>query len=1090
MRRVWQLAAVVLTVQCGAVRITDNDDLIEADRSSAGLVPFDVVSVTNSTKSLAESEPASTANASNSIEARIAAAFRKVDEKSHPTTTTTTTTKPATPSAATTTEPAVDPSKVPCPQTCSVDIPGVLGDSGKPLPPQSCTYFVFNHNLTCGGLEKYQGCDCWGCICQVPRDTTCLGWSPSWGEHRGKGASCQKWGWKIDWCFVSKDYSGPGAKHLQESGAYDGKYWAPCGKEHGSGSGPKRKKGAGEHGDEAAKCELPRDCVTALAATINSYLEEDSAGACCKDVWQKAVSDNAGSGSLHGKCADKFGVGEDTWQNKYYRSCYAKVADMAKEKNWLSCDLEAPTDGDGSEARAPPQCSLTSNAALHGYAMPPKLTDQTVQSCMEACDRDIRCKSFNWERTTYSCELNRKRAGEEGVADLSKNDQGNPFDYYDCEAGVHSWLQDYEEPPQKKSLAEEQERRTDACSGWWPSDGEFKSTGSSCRTWDQSSSLRSWCWVEKDYTGPGVEHIQPSRAYDGKYWVSCEGTSLLSGADTAASEGLGKPPALSQADDVDAKVEKHLALAQNVEASAVVQAAVNAEREEHKKLAEPDRTVEKDVAVKNPSVAVAPFSSLTENGGEDKAQLKAEEQKSSNTVAESVLRVKDEQIAALEKRVKDMSLQESADRQRKAAEAQEEELRKRQERRRQEIEELEKQLKDSTAKSHADEEAAKQVKQMEMESRRLKEEVKKEVESEVAKEVEGMVSKATASGKQKDGLLDQTSDEQLRRGREEQAAQEAAAKASREAAAKAAQDAAAAAKAAQEATARAAQEAAKKEAQEAAAKAAQQAASKAAKEASNIAKLVQNASALARTMASKMAQMHGKAADSKTNAAASSNSSFAASSRLAAAAIDRGHDAKLQFARSQVPAPPLGGVVAASKSSAAASVVAAALPPRGAATIPRKAESPSLLGQGTEKSIAAESRVARLQEENEALRLQLENAMLRYKLQQDFAGSSPSAMKAPRNHALAELSNGEDAEDVASAAMPPAVAETGDFSLDAALMAAPEAVAPGATMDDSRGTAGLGSVGVRSLGVGFPQPGGQRRTPLERVGVPALDAVT
>jgi hypothetical protein len=62
---------------------------------------------------------------------------------------------------------------------------------------------------------------------RVPADR-CSGWSPADGEDKGHGASCDKWGWMSFWCFVPKDYQGPGAGSRMESLSNPGKFFALC----------------------------------------------------------------------------------------------------------------------------------------------------------------------------------------------------------------------------------------------------------------------------------------------------------------------------------------------------------------------------------------------------------------------------------------------------------------------------------------------------------------------------------------------------------------------------------------------------------------------------------------------------------------------------------------------------------------------------------------------------------------------------------------------------------------------------------------------------------------------------------------------
>jgi hypothetical protein len=58
--------------------------------------------------------------------------------------------------------------------------------------------------------------------------SACNGWSPSEGPDAGRGASCQKWGFQVDWCWIDKDFSGAGKGRKWESDTFPGKFFAPC----------------------------------------------------------------------------------------------------------------------------------------------------------------------------------------------------------------------------------------------------------------------------------------------------------------------------------------------------------------------------------------------------------------------------------------------------------------------------------------------------------------------------------------------------------------------------------------------------------------------------------------------------------------------------------------------------------------------------------------------------------------------------------------------------------------------------------------------------------------------------------------------
>jgi len=56
----------------------------------------------------------------------------------------------------------------------------------------------------------------------------CSGWSPKTGKYKGQGGSCKPWGWTFKWCWVSKDYNGPGHKLMKKSSTYPCHQYAPC----------------------------------------------------------------------------------------------------------------------------------------------------------------------------------------------------------------------------------------------------------------------------------------------------------------------------------------------------------------------------------------------------------------------------------------------------------------------------------------------------------------------------------------------------------------------------------------------------------------------------------------------------------------------------------------------------------------------------------------------------------------------------------------------------------------------------------------------------------------------------------------------
>merc|ERR1711988_932728 len=60
------------------------------------------------------------------------------------------------------------------------------------------------------------------------------------GKWAGMGNRCGIFGWTMPWCYVNKEYKGPGHEFMKPSLSYPGKYFAPCGKKiFGNRSGVK-----------------------------------------------------------------------------------------------------------------------------------------------------------------------------------------------------------------------------------------------------------------------------------------------------------------------------------------------------------------------------------------------------------------------------------------------------------------------------------------------------------------------------------------------------------------------------------------------------------------------------------------------------------------------------------------------------------------------------------------------------------------------------------------------------------------------------------------------------------------------------------
>ncbi len=68
------------------------------------------------------------------------------------------------------------------------------------------------------------------------------------------------------------------------------------------------------------------------------------------------------------------------------------------------------------------------NAAISGHNTK-HLSNVSVQDCMEACDQELWCQSFDYYKGKNQCDLSKKTADE--VGGLKTNYTGNPYDHYE-----------------------------------------------------------------------------------------------------------------------------------------------------------------------------------------------------------------------------------------------------------------------------------------------------------------------------------------------------------------------------------------------------------------------------------------------------------------------------------------------------------------------------------------------------------------------------------------------------------------------------------------------------------------------------------
>eukprot|EP00929_Paragymnodinium_shiwhaense_P034396 TRINITY_DN18726_c0_g1_i1.p1 TRINITY_DN18726_c0_g1~~TRINITY_DN18726_c0_g1_i1.p1 ORF type:complete len:1441 (-),score=511.93 TRINITY_DN18726_c0_g1_i1:84-4406(-) len=101
-------------------------------------------------------------------------------------------------------------------------------------------------------------------------EAMCSAWTPSSGPLKGKGGSCQHWGWQTTWCYVQKDCVGR-FKHFCNravpSEFYHGKFFAHC----------TPGKSLMHHGEasSASKPETSTNWWSEAANEVNRWMGED-----------------------------------------------------------------------------------------------------------------------------------------------------------------------------------------------------------------------------------------------------------------------------------------------------------------------------------------------------------------------------------------------------------------------------------------------------------------------------------------------------------------------------------------------------------------------------------------------------------------------------------------------------------------------------------------------------------------------------------------------------------------------------------------------------------------------------------------------
>jgi hypothetical protein len=279
----------------------------------------------------------------------------------------------------------------------------------------------------------------------------CLGWAPSSGPLQGKGGYCGKFGESDPWCWVAKNYTGPGKMFKRESkhAELKGKWFAPgCTVEAPDVPGPISDKDeevvagagggkvgiqvaaekaawaaakaakshrlpAGKTSTEAAKHAAALAIKAAVAAAVSEAVKAatnqaaisaaQSAGkAAAEAIGRDELGEKNAVGKKDGTCYEPASacVAPFNFGGKYYMGC---IKDKLGQKSWCSLKTlpSAAAKNDWVECSAVP-CTEVCFEPDEKCVDPFKYNGESFAGCIKEPDGQAWCPHVQmWSTTAY-----------------------------------------------------------------------------------------------------------------------------------------------------------------------------------------------------------------------------------------------------------------------------------------------------------------------------------------------------------------------------------------------------------------------------------------------------------------------------------------------------------------------------------------------------------------------------------------------------------------------------------------------------------------------------------------------------------------
>eukprot|EP00929_Paragymnodinium_shiwhaense_P085822 TRINITY_DN4627_c0_g1_i1.p1 TRINITY_DN4627_c0_g1~~TRINITY_DN4627_c0_g1_i1.p1 ORF type:complete len:1576 (-),score=399.78 TRINITY_DN4627_c0_g1_i1:86-4744(-) len=353
-------------------------------------------------------------------------------------------------------------------------------------------------------------------------DVECLGWSPSTGRYQGQGGHCAHWSGKGKgrWCFVDRDYDGPGREFLKPSVEYKGKAVVPC-----FAADTKReeqaKQEAAKAQDAAAKAvEVAKAAKRAAdaAASAASLRREASAGAAeaakmlsgsfaaPKSVplppMPKTMDATASAAAAAALAA----------QQALSRDPAAAAAATAAAKGML-LPGQLPAAATAMQP-APFGVAAGQVAAAAWPGMQTPMLAGAAGGVVGQQPRMMPAASSILPAATGAIMGNIARA----VPASPLSAAGSALLPAAAASGLSAAVAGQamsRTPGRLQRLPKPSELR---CLGWAPSFGPLQGKGGSCAHWGRDV---RWCFVAARYKGPGHEFARESFVYPGKFFAPC-----------------------------------------------------------------------------------------------------------------------------------------------------------------------------------------------------------------------------------------------------------------------------------------------------------------------------------------------------------------------------------------------------------------------------------------------------------------------------------------------------------------------------------------------------------------------------------------